>query len=86
MPLIVVLALISIIAIICVGAPFGRPQENAKIGKDIDEKQEKISAATDIAATSIGTNVKATFTVSTGEINIAATDTSKTATISKSNW
>ena len=86
MPLIVVLALISIIAIICVGAPFGRPQENAKIGKDIDEKQEKISAATDIAATSIGKNVKATFTVSTGEINIAATDTSKTATISKSNW
>ena len=46
MPLIVVLVLISIIAVICVGAPFGRPQENAEISKDVETNKEEILAET----------------------------------------
>ena len=85
-PLIVVLVLISIIAVICVGAPFGRPQETAELNKNIDTNKEKISAATDIAATSIGTNVKATFTVSTGEIKITPGGSNSDSIINKTNW
>ena len=84
MPLIVVLVLISIIAVICVGAPFGRPQENAEISKDVEANKEEILAETDIAATSVGTNVKATFTASTGEVHIYST--SGIGTINKTNW
>ena len=46
MPLIVVLVLISIIAVICVGEPFGRPAETAELNKNIDTNKEKISAET----------------------------------------
>ena len=46
MPLIVVLVLINIIAVICVGAPFGRPQENTEIGKDVEPNKEEILAET----------------------------------------
>ena len=37
--------LISIIAVICVGAPFGRPTETAELNKNIDENGEQILAA-----------------------------------------
>ena len=46
MPLFVVLVLINIIAVICVGAPFGRPQENAEISKDVETNKEEILAET----------------------------------------
>ena len=46
MPLIIVLVLINIIAVICVGAPFGRPQENTEIGKDVEPNKEEILAET----------------------------------------
>ena len=46
MPLIIVLVLINIIAVICVGAPFGRPQENAEISKDVETNKEEILAET----------------------------------------
>ena len=45
-PLIVVLILISIVAVICVGAPFGRPSETAEINRDIDINKEEILAET----------------------------------------
>ena len=46
MPLIVVLVLISIIAVICVGAPFGRPSETAELNKNIEANKEEILAET----------------------------------------
>ena len=67
-PLIVVLMLICVITIIyLVGAHSVRPSETAELNKDVEQKEEKISAATDIAATSIGTNVSAIFNGTTGE-------------------
>ena len=45
-PLIVVLILISIVAVICVGAPFGRPSETAGINRDIETNKEEILAET----------------------------------------
>ena len=70
-PLIVVLMLICVITIIyLVGAHSVRPTETAELNKDVEQKEEHISAATDIAATSIGTNVGARFEASTGEIYI----------------
>ncbi len=45
-PLIVVLMLISIIAVICVGAPFGRPSEIAELNRDVEPNTEQISAET----------------------------------------
>ena len=45
-PLIVVLILISIVAVICVGAPFGRPSETAEINRDIETNKEEILAET----------------------------------------
>lgn len=86
MLLIVMLMLICIIAICVVGAHSVRPSETAELNKDVEQKEEKISAAVDIAATSIGTNAKATFTASTGEIHIYNNSTSADATISKSSW
>ena len=63
-PLVVMLILICVIATIIVVTNFGRPQEIAELEKEnVATKEEHISAAVDIAATSIGTNVKATFTV-----------------------
>ncbi len=50
--------LISIIAIIYVGAPFGRPPETAELNKNIDKNEEQISAAT---ATTV--NAGDTYTV-----------------------
>ena len=50
MPLIVVLVLINIIAVICVGAPFRRLQETAKLNKDIEPEEGHISAATTVQA------------------------------------
>ena len=50
--------LISIIAIIYVGAPFGRPSETAELNKNIDKSEEQISAAT---ATTV--NAGDTYTV-----------------------
>ena len=44
MPLIVVLVLINIIAVICVGAPFGRPSETAEINRDVEPNKEEILA------------------------------------------
>ena len=58
MPLIVMFVLISIIAAICVGAPFGRPSETAELNKNIDKNGEQISAAT---ATTV--NAGQTYTV-----------------------
>ena len=58
MPLIVMFVLISIIAIIYVGAPFGRPSETAELNKNIDKSEEQISAAT---ATTV--NAGDTYTV-----------------------
>ena len=84
MLLIVMLMLICIIAICVVGAHSVHPTETAELNKDVEQKEEHISAAVDIAATSIGTNAKATFTVSTGEIHIYGT--SGMATMSKSSW
>ena len=73
-PLIVVLLLICVIAVICVIAPFGRPSETAELNKDIDTNEEEILAATgDVAATTVGTNVKATYTASTKEVQIYST-------------
>ena len=46
MPLIVVLVLINIIAVICVGAPFGRPSETAELNRDIETNKEEILAET----------------------------------------
>ena len=46
MPLIVVLALISIIAVICVGAPFERPSETAELNRDVEANKEEILAET----------------------------------------
>ena len=86
MLLIVMLMLICIIAICVVGAHSVRPSETAELNKDVEQKEEKISAAVDIAATSIGTRAKATFTASTGEIHIYNSSTSADATISKSSW
>ena len=45
-PLIVVLVLINIIAVICVGAPFGRPSETAELNRDIETNKEEILAET----------------------------------------
>ena len=45
-PLIVVLVLISIIAVICVGAPFGRPSETAELNRDVEPNKEEILAET----------------------------------------
>lgn len=86
MLLIVMLMLICIIAICVVGAHSVHPTETAELNKDVEQKEEHISAAVDIAATSIGTNAKATFTVSTGEIHIYNSSTSGKATMSKSSW
>ena len=87
MPLIVMLILICVIAIIfVVGAQFESQPEIAEINKDIETKEEQISAAVDIAATDIGTNTKATFTVATGEIHIYNSSTSGTATMNKTKW
>ena len=87
MLLIVMLMLICIIAICVVGVHSVRPKETAELNKDVEQQEEHISAAVDIAATSIGTNTKATFTVSTGEIHIYNSSTSGAdATINKSNW
>ncbi|MCI8961482.1 MAG: hypothetical protein HFJ18_00955, partial [Clostridia bacterium] len=86
-PLIVMLMLICIIAICVVGAHSVHPTETAELNKDVEPEEEHISAAVDIAATSIGTNVKATFTVSTGDIYIYNSSSSGAdATISKSSW
>ena len=46
MPLIVVLVLINIIAVICVGAPFGRPSEIAELNRDVEPNKEEILAET----------------------------------------
>ena len=46
MPLIIVLVLINIIAVICVGAPFGRPSETAELNRDIETNKEEILAET----------------------------------------
>lgn len=87
MLLIVMLMLICIIAICVVGVHSVRPKETAELNKDVEQQEEHISAAVDIAATSIGTNVKATFTVSTGDIYIYNSSSSGAdATISKSSW
>ena len=86
-PLIVMLMLICIIAICVVGAHSVHPTETAELNKDVEQEEEHISAAVDIAATSIGTNAKATFTVSTGEIHIYnSSTTGADATMSKSSW
>ena len=45
-PLIVVLVLINIIAVICVGAPFGRPSEIAELNRDVEPNKEEILAET----------------------------------------
>ena len=45
-PLIVVLMLICVITICVIGVPFGRPQENAEISKDIETNKEEILAET----------------------------------------
>ena len=45
-PLIVVLILISIVAVICVGAHFGRPSETAEINGDVEANKEEILAET----------------------------------------
>ena len=86
-PLIVMLMLICIIAICVVGAHSVHPTETAELNKDVEQEEEHISAAVDIAATSIGKNTKATFTASTGEIHIYNSSTSGAdATINKTNW
>ena len=46
MPLIIVLVLINIIAVICVGAHFGRPSETAEINGDVEANKEEILAET----------------------------------------
>lgn len=84
-PIIVALMLICVITIIFVGEHSVRPRETAELNKDV-EQEEHISAATDIAATSIGTNAKATFTASTGEIHIYNSSSTADATINKKNW
>ena len=84
-PLIVISMIICVIAVIAIGIFLTKNNENAQIA-EIEPEEEKISAATDIAATSIGTNAKATFTASTGEIHIYNSKTSSTATISISSW
>ena len=87
MLLIVMLMLICIIAICVVGAHSVHPTETAELNKDVEPEEEHISAAVDIAATSIGKNTKATFTASTGEIHIYNSSTSGAdATINKTNW
>ena len=85
LPLIVLLALICVIAIVWAG--FARPNEIAQIDRDaVDTKEEEILAAEakDIAATTVGTKVKATFTASTGEVVIYGTDASTQGTIKNS--
>lgn len=82
LPLIVLLALICVI--VCVWVQFGRPSEITEIGGDKNAQTEQILAATDVAATTIGTKVKATFTASTGEVVIYGTDASTQGTIKNS--
>ena len=77
------LVLICVIVAICVGAPFGRPQETAELDKNIDKNEEEIFAYDDVATTSIGTNVNATFNGTTGEVHISST-AGNIGTISKS--
>ena len=84
-PIIVALMLICVITIIFVGAHSVRPTETAELNKDVEQQEEHISAATDIAATSIGTNVGARFEASTGEIYIYS-NSATTSTIDKSKW
>ena len=38
--------LINIIAVICVGAPFGRPSETAELNRDVEPNKEEILAET----------------------------------------
>ena len=77
LPLIVLLALICVIAIIyIIGAGLGHSSEIAEIKGDKNAQTEQILAATDVADTTVGTNVKAKFTASTGEIHIWSTTSS----------
>ena len=45
-PLIVMLVLICIIAVICVGEPFGRPSETAEINRNVEQNEGQILAET----------------------------------------
>ena len=83
-PLIVLFALICVVAIVCVGAHSVRPSEIAQIDRDVDTGSEEILAASDVAATTVGSKVKATFTSSTGEVHIYSTDASNPGTITNS--
>ena len=80
-------ALICVVAIVCVGAPFGCLSEIAEINgdKNVDTGSEEILAATDVtdvADKTVGNNVKANFTASNGEVKIRST--SGTGTIKNS--
>ena len=84
MPLIVMLILIGIISAITIGIQITN-NKNKQLA-ETKGNTEQISAAVDIAATDIGTNTKATFTVSTGEIHIYNSSSSNSATMDKTKW
>ena len=70
-PLIVMLILIGIISAITIGIQITN-NKNKHIA-ETKGNTEQISAATDVAATSVGTNVKASFNGTTGEVSIYST-------------
>ena len=79
-PLIVMFALSFIISAITIGIQITN-NKNKQLA-ETEGNTEQISAATSVAETSVGTNVKATFNGSTGEVNIYSS--SGTGTIDRS--